>query len=389
MFAIPFLRKLVRSLPLAVVLAGFIWGFGHAGYPNQPFYIRGVEVGIGGVALGLIMLRWGILPTLVWHYSVDAMYSAMLLLRSHSLYFKLSGAASAGIVVLPVLVALVAYWRRGGFEPEAGLLNARRARARRNRRPKRRAGAARRQRRGYRAAGQPVRLAAVAIFAAGLAALADSGGPLRRLAQHTSLTRGPGARAGRRFPARAGHRPGAVPPRHLSRGALGRRRQPGGQVFPGARADGGRLQPVRALPARPALGHALFQIARPGRDAGLGASRNRQDAGLQPHPPGRPPGRRPRRRSGAPDRRRLRRRARHRHRGHGSERKQLGKEESAARPHPGVGSAPPATRATWTKRITAWKSRSRATGVSSWRAFWKIPETYTRRREQRISFRSR
>ncbi|MGO9255349.1 MAG: CPBP family intramembrane glutamic endopeptidase [Bryobacteraceae bacterium] len=124
MFAIPFLRKVLRYTVPAVILAGFIWGFGHAGYPQQPFYIRGVEVGIGGVALGFIMLRWGILPTLVWHYSVDAMYSAMLLLRSHSLYFRLSGAASAGIIVLPVVVALVAYWRRGGFEPETGLANA-------------------------------------------------------------------------------------------------------------------------------------------------------------------------------------------------------------------------------------------------------------------------
>jgi membrane protease YdiL (CAAX protease family) len=123
MFGIPFLRKLMRSMPVAVVLAGFIWGFGHAAYPQQPFYIRGVEVGIGGVALGLIMLRWGILPTLVWHYSVDAMYSAMLLLRSQSLYFKLSGAASAGFVVLPAVLALVAYWRNGGFEPVEGLLN--------------------------------------------------------------------------------------------------------------------------------------------------------------------------------------------------------------------------------------------------------------------------
>ena len=69
------------------------------------------------------MLRWGILPTLIWHYSVDAMYSAMLLLRSHSLYFRLSGAASAGIFVVPIVVALVSYWRRGGFEPVAGLLN--------------------------------------------------------------------------------------------------------------------------------------------------------------------------------------------------------------------------------------------------------------------------
>ena len=124
MFGIPFLRKATRSLAVAIVAAGFIWGFGHAAYPQQPFYIRGVEVGIGGVALGLVMLRWGILPTLVWHYSVDAMYSAMLLLRSESLYYRLSGAASAGIVVLPVAVALVAYWRKGGFEPEAGLRNA-------------------------------------------------------------------------------------------------------------------------------------------------------------------------------------------------------------------------------------------------------------------------
>jgi membrane protease YdiL (CAAX protease family) len=123
MFAIPFLRKLTRNIVVAVVLAGFIWGFGHAGYPQQPFYIRGVEVGMGGVALGLIMLRFGILPTLVWHYSVDAMYSAMLLVRSESLYFKLSGFGAAGIMVLPVLIALFAYWRCGGFEPETGLLN--------------------------------------------------------------------------------------------------------------------------------------------------------------------------------------------------------------------------------------------------------------------------
>jgi membrane protease YdiL (CAAX protease family) len=123
MFAIPFLRKLTRNIVVAIVLAGFIWGFGHAGYPQQPFYIRGVEVGLGGVALGIIMLRFGILPTLVWHYSVDAMYSAMLLVRSESLYFKLSGYGAAGIMVLPVLIALAAYLYRGGFEPETGLLN--------------------------------------------------------------------------------------------------------------------------------------------------------------------------------------------------------------------------------------------------------------------------
>ena len=167
MFAIPFLQRLVRWLPLSLVLAGFIWGFGHAGYPNEPFYIRGVEVGIGGVALGIIMLRWGILPTLVWHYSVDAMYSAMLLLRSPSLYFKLSGAASAGVVVLPVIAALIAYRVRGGFEPDQGLHNAdERGPVEVAAAPA--AGSAVRP--AYQALTTRVRLAAIALFAIGLLA---------------------------------------------------------------------------------------------------------------------------------------------------------------------------------------------------------------------------
>jgi membrane protease YdiL (CAAX protease family) len=170
MFAIPFLRKLTRSVAAALILAGFLWGFGHAGYPQQPFYIRGVEVGIGGVVLGLVMMRWGILPTLVWHYSVDAMYSAMLLVRSHNLYYRLSGVASAGIFLLPVLLALVFYWRRGGFEPETGLLNADEpappAQLPAPEAPRAAAGA-----NDYRPLASRLRWAALAIFVLGLLAL--------------------------------------------------------------------------------------------------------------------------------------------------------------------------------------------------------------------------
>lgn len=124
MFAIPFLRKLFRSIIAAVVVAGFIWGFGHAAYPQQPFYIRGLEVGLDGVVIGFLTLRFGILPALIEHYSIDAFYTAMLLLRSPNLYLRLSGAASAGIILIPIAAALIAYWRNRGFAPEAGLLNA-------------------------------------------------------------------------------------------------------------------------------------------------------------------------------------------------------------------------------------------------------------------------
>jgi membrane protease YdiL (CAAX protease family) len=124
-FSIPFLKKLMRSLPLAVVLSAFIWGFGHAAYPNQPFFIRGLEVGLGGIVMGLIMLRFGILATLIWHYSVDALYTAFLLIRSPNHYLMVSGAVSAGIMLIPLLVALFAYLRTGTFSEDESLSNAR------------------------------------------------------------------------------------------------------------------------------------------------------------------------------------------------------------------------------------------------------------------------
>jgi membrane protease YdiL (CAAX protease family) len=123
-FAVPFLAKFVRSLPVAIILAAFNWGFLHSAYPNQPFYIRGVEVGLGGIVIGFVMLRFGIMATLIWHYSVDALYSAFLLLRSPNHYLMLSGAITGGIMLIPLIVALVSYVHTRTFEDEATLTNA-------------------------------------------------------------------------------------------------------------------------------------------------------------------------------------------------------------------------------------------------------------------------
>ena len=41
LFSISFLDRIGAGRLVAVVLPAFIWGFNHAAYPNQPFYIRG------------------------------------------------------------------------------------------------------------------------------------------------------------------------------------------------------------------------------------------------------------------------------------------------------------------------------------------------------------
>lgn len=124
MFAIPLFEKWFRWLWVAIIAASFLWGFGHATYPNEPWFIRGVEVGLGGVLLSWVMVRFGILTTVVWHYTVDALYTALLLLRAHDAYLRWSGATTALLAVAPLLVAIVAYRWHGGFASESDLTNA-------------------------------------------------------------------------------------------------------------------------------------------------------------------------------------------------------------------------------------------------------------------------
>ena len=69
--------------------------------------------------IGVLMLRFNLLFALVWHFTVDAFLSGYLLFRSGNPYYILTAAIASGIMVLPFIVALVAYLRTGRFsDPE-------------------------------------------------------------------------------------------------------------------------------------------------------------------------------------------------------------------------------------------------------------------------------
>ncbi|HUP48802.1 MAG TPA: type II CAAX endopeptidase family protein [Thermoanaerobaculia bacterium] len=123
-FSIPFFERVFRSRLFAIVLAGFIWGFGHATYPQQPFYIRGIEVGLAGVLLGFLMYRYGLLALLIWHYTVDAVYTSLLLFRSGNAYYVTSATMATLVFAFPLIASIVLYVRNRGFVPDDDLTNA-------------------------------------------------------------------------------------------------------------------------------------------------------------------------------------------------------------------------------------------------------------------------
>ncbi len=123
MFSIRFLMRVTQWKVLAIVLPAFAWGFLHSNYPQEPPYIRGIEVGTIGIVAGWVMLRWGIWATLTWHYTVDAFLTSLSLMRSGNPYTRISGGLVGFAAVIPVAVAGVLYLRSGTFADEVGLLN--------------------------------------------------------------------------------------------------------------------------------------------------------------------------------------------------------------------------------------------------------------------------
>jgi len=111
-FAIPFLRKYLKNVFLALLIPAVIWGFGHSTYPVFPVYVRGIEVTLVGLLFGWLYLRYDILTCIMAHYAVDAIFIGWPLLKSENTYFFVSGLIVAGLGLLPLIPALVVWARR-------------------------------------------------------------------------------------------------------------------------------------------------------------------------------------------------------------------------------------------------------------------------------------
>jgi len=78
---------------------------------------------MAGVVVGILMIRFGIIAPLIWHYTIDAFYTAMVLFRSGNSYFIITAAISCGLLLLPFIIALIALIKTRKFIPDQELSN--------------------------------------------------------------------------------------------------------------------------------------------------------------------------------------------------------------------------------------------------------------------------
>jgi len=107
LFAINWLRKILRSTLAAVFISSLLWGFGHSHYLVFPMWFRGVEVTVLGLFLSFIYLRHGIVPVIIGHYLFDVFWSSLGYLLGKTSPLNLYGAILA--LLLPLLYALLSF----------------------------------------------------------------------------------------------------------------------------------------------------------------------------------------------------------------------------------------------------------------------------------------
>lgn len=115
LFGISLLKKYLKHRWLAVLITAVAWAFLHSSYPQTPWFARGIELTIVGVVFGWLFVRYGILASIVAHYSFNALGTAIFLYASGSLY---TGLSSTLVGFLPLLVALAGLgkaWYQKGF----------------------------------------------------------------------------------------------------------------------------------------------------------------------------------------------------------------------------------------------------------------------------------
>lgn len=106
-FGISWIKKYLKSTILAVLLTSLIWGLGHCAYAIFPVWFRVLEVGIMGVLLGIVFIRYGIIPVLIAHYLLDAFWGTAPYILGRSSLYLFTG--SLIVLLIPLILSCGAF----------------------------------------------------------------------------------------------------------------------------------------------------------------------------------------------------------------------------------------------------------------------------------------
>ncbi len=96
---------------VALVLQAIVFGCAHANYPGQPAYARPIELFVPSLVWGIVYLRYGLVPGMLFHFGFDLVLMSIPLFVTDAPGIVVDRAMVIGILAVPLIVLGVQTWR--------------------------------------------------------------------------------------------------------------------------------------------------------------------------------------------------------------------------------------------------------------------------------------
>ena len=101
------------AMAAAVVGTALVFGFAHASYASWPAYSRGVELFAEAVLWALVFLRFGLVPTVVCHFTFDLFLFGLFAMAGDAPAYRVTLAVVLAVMLAPAVFVVWTRWRRG------------------------------------------------------------------------------------------------------------------------------------------------------------------------------------------------------------------------------------------------------------------------------------
>lgn len=110
-----YFNKRLLFLSLTFVMQAIVFGAAHANYATQPAYARLIELIIPSFIFGAIYLRFGLLPTILSHFTFDVFWFSLPLFVSHAPGILLNRLLVLFFTFNPLLIVLYRRYKNGSW----------------------------------------------------------------------------------------------------------------------------------------------------------------------------------------------------------------------------------------------------------------------------------
>ena len=77
-------KRVSLAIAIIIPLQAILFGLAHSSYPQQPFYIRTLELFVPFLGYGLVYLKYGLVPCIIAHYLFDVYQFSMIIFNMNT-----------------------------------------------------------------------------------------------------------------------------------------------------------------------------------------------------------------------------------------------------------------------------------------------------------------